>query len=61
MVKKYVSALENREYNTRTDDTWKIEDVPSIWKNKVIAQIEKDGYMIEEDGTVSPIPVNDGE
>lgn len=61
MVKKYVSALENREYNTRTEDTWKIDDVPSIWKNKVIAQIEKDGYFIEEDGTVSPVPVNEGE
>ena len=61
MVKKYVSALENREYNTRTEDTWKIDDVPSIWRNKVTVQIEKDGYFIEEDGTVSPVPVNEGE
>lgn len=53
MVKKYVTALENREYNTRTDYTWRVDDVPSLWKNKVLAQIQADGHIVLEDGTVS--------
>lgn len=52
MVKKYVTALENRELNSRTGETWKVGDVPSLWYNKVVAQIEADGYIIKEDGTV---------
>lgn len=52
MKKKYVKALENREINSRTDEIWKIDDVPSIWKAQVIAQIETDGYEILDDGTV---------
>ena len=59
MVKKYVRVLESREINTSTGSTWTIDDVPNLWKTKVMVQIETDGYIIEEDGTVSPRPVNE--
>ena len=52
MVKKYVKALEEREINSRTGEIWKVDDVPNLWKAKVIKQIEDDGYVIKEDGTV---------
>lgn len=61
MVKKYVKALENREINSSTGSIWTINDVPTLWKAKVEAQIDADGYIIEEDGTVSPRPVNEEE
>ena len=51
MVKKYVKAIEGREYNTRTDSTWSIYDVPSTWKKKTEAQILADGYIFLDDGT----------
>lgn len=53
MVKKYCRVLENREINTSTGEIWNIADVPSLWRSKVEAQIEADGYVIDEDGTVS--------
>lgn len=52
MVKKYVTALEGREINTRTGEIWKVDDVPVLWRTKVLKQIESDGYVILEDGTV---------
>lgn len=53
MVNKYVRALEGREINTRTGEVWNIADVPSLWEKKVRAQIDKDGYVILDDGTVA--------
>lgn len=33
-------------------------DIPSLWKKKACAEIEKDGYILNEDGTVSlPEPI----
>ena len=52
MKKKYVRALENREINSRTGEIWKIDDVPNAWKAQVETQIEADGYVIDDDGTV---------
>ena len=35
-------------------------DVPSLWQNKVVEQLEKDGYTCNEDGTVTKVePVED--
>ena len=42
MVNKYARALEAREIN----------DLPNLWRKKVIAKIEEDGYTIDDDGTV---------
>ncbi len=61
MTKKYVKVLEAREINISTGSTWTIYDVPNLWRAKVEAQIDTDGYVIEEDGTVSPKPVNEEE
>lgn len=52
MVKKYVTALEGREYNSRTGEVWTIYDVPNTWRARVEKQIKADGYIILEDGTV---------
>jgi hypothetical protein len=59
MVKKYVRHLESRDINNATGEIWNIADVPNLWKAKVEAQIEADGYIIDEDGTVSPRPINE--
>lgn len=52
MVKKYVKALEERQINPLTDEIWTVNDVPNLWKIKVLKQIEKDGYIVLDDGTV---------
>ena len=59
MKKKYVKELEARNINSATGSVWTINDVPNLWRAKVEAQIDADGYVIEEDGTVSPRPVNE--
>lgn len=53
MVAKYVRVLENREVYDKTGSIWTINDVPKTWRSKVEIQIIDDGYVIEEDGTVS--------
>ena len=55
MVAKYVRVLENREVYDKTGSIWTINDVPRTWRTKVEKQIIADGYVIEEDGTVSKI------
>lgn len=55
MVAKYVRVLENREVYDKTGSIWTIYDVPKTWRSKVEIQIIEDGYVIEEDGTVSKI------
>ena len=56
MVKKYVRHLESRDINSATGEIWNIADVPNLWKSKVEAQIEADGFIVDEDGTVIPKP-----
>ena len=53
MVNKYAHLLETREINEMTGNTWRLDDVPNLWKKKVLAKIEADGYIILDDGTVS--------
>lgn len=53
MVRKYTRVLEEREVNAKTGETWKITDVPTTWRTKVTNQVLADGYVINEDGTVS--------
>lgn len=56
MVKKYVKALENHEINSATDEIWVINDVPNLWRTKVVAQVVADGYVFDEDGhAVKPV------
>lgn len=52
MVSKYVRVLEARDENPKTGEIWKITDVPTTWRTKVIDKIEADGYTILDDGTV---------
>ena len=52
MVKKYVIALEEREINSKTGEIWKISDVGTLWRSKVLEQITSDGYVVDTDGTV---------
>ena len=59
MKTKYVRHLENRDVNPSTNEIWTVNDVPKLWQDKVIAQIDADGYIIEEDGTVSPRLINE--
>ena len=30
-------------------------DVPSLWQNKVVAELEAEGYTCNEDGTVTKV------
>lgn len=59
MVRKYVRVLEERDINAKTGETWKVDDVPATWKSRVLVQIETDGYIVDEDGTVIPRPENE--
>lgn len=59
MVKKYSRVLEERDINAKTGEIWKVEDVPATWKARVLAQIEADGYVVDEDGTVIPRSENE--
>lgn len=59
MVKKYCKELEARNINNATGEIWNIADVPNLWKKKVEAQIEADGYVVDEDGTVVKKPENE--
>lgn len=58
MVNKYARVLEAREINSNTGAIWTINDVPTLWRTKVERLIDADGYIIEEDGTVNPRPIN---
>lgn len=51
MVRKYTKAIEGREYNTRTDNIWSINDVPTTWRKKTREQVLADGYVFLDDGT----------
>ena len=53
MLNKYVRVLEERDINPKTGETWKVTDVPTTWRSRVIAQIEADGYEVMDDGTVN--------
>ena len=59
MKKKYVRVLEERDINAKTGEIWKVDDVPATWRTGVLAQIEADGYIVDEDGTVIPRPENE--
>lgn len=59
MKKKYVRVLEERDINAKTGEIWKINDVPTTWRAGVLVQIEADGYIVDEDGTVIPRPENE--
>lgn len=54
MKKKYVRVLEEREINPKTGEIWRINDVPTTWREQVRAQIEADGFYVADDGTVYP-------
>lgn len=41
MVLFYVSKIRNEEINAQTNKIWAIEDVPTLWKAKVKAELEK--------------------
>lgn len=61
MKKKYVRVLEERDINAKTGEIWRLDDVPTTWRTGVLAQIEADGYIVDEDGTVIPRPINEGD
>ena len=52
MVAKYVRVLTERAINPSTNSIWAIQDVPTLWRNKVKTEILNQGYDFDEDGTV---------
>ena len=54
MVQKYARVLEERAINYKTSETWKISDVPKIWREKTQEKVIDDGYYFAEDGTAYP-------
>lgn len=40
MVKFYTEKIKNGVINPSTGEAWKIEDVPSLWRNKVEKALE---------------------
>jgi hypothetical protein len=39
MVAFYVEKINGKEINAKTGETWKINDVPKLWKTKVQAEL----------------------
>lgn len=58
MVKKYVKVLETGAYNSSTDDTWKLSDVPELWKYKVESAVIADGYEFDDQGYAHKIIIS---
>ncbi len=47
MVELYLKKI-------KADDiVFTLEDVPALWKQKVMDKLVEDGYVLNEDGTVS--------
>ena len=61
MVKKYKTALENREINSKTGNVWAIQNVPPTWRTATESVVIADGYYFAEDGTAYKGVPNDAE
>ena len=55
MVNKYSRLLEEREIYYKTEEVWKLSDVPRTWRSKTEAKVIADGYYFAEDGTAYPV------
>lgn len=42
MAKLYYRKIKNKEVNHMTGEVWKIEDVPSLWRDKVQEMLDGD-------------------
>lgn len=51
LVRKYSRFLEEREINYDTESTWKIGDVPKLWRKKTQDNVIHDGFYFLDDGT----------
>ncbi len=41
MAKLYTQKITNKEMNQQTNETWKLEDVPMLWRAEVEAMLER--------------------
>jgi hypothetical protein len=41
MAKLYYEKIKNKETNPETEMTWKLEDVPTLWREEVSAMLEE--------------------
>lgn len=41
MVTFYITKIRNKDINPSTEEAWKVEDVPNLWKKKVEAELQK--------------------
>lgn len=41
MVKFYVDKIKSGAINTNTGETWRVEDVPKLWRVKVSKELEE--------------------
>lgn len=56
MAVKFARLLKEREINYNTNEIWKLEDVPKLWRSKTEKLVLADGYIFLEDGTAMPKP-----
>jgi hypothetical protein len=40
-VLEYMQKITNKEMNQQTNEAWKLEDVPMLWRAKVEAMLEQ--------------------
>lgn len=59
MAVKFARLLKEREINYNTNEIWKLEDVPKLWRSKTEKLVLSDGYIFLEDGTAVPKPKED--
>ena len=53
MVNFYIRKIENGEIDTRNGEPWKWTSVPPKWREQVKIRLANDGYILNEDGSVT--------
>lgn len=41
MVLFYIKKIQNKEMNYQTEDVWKVENVPTLWRAKVELELSE--------------------
>ena len=49
MAKLYAQKVTNKEINQQTNEAWKLEDVPMLWRAEVKAMLEQNEMEAENE------------
>lgn len=49
MVKLYVAKIQNKEINPLTGNIWAVEDVPTLWRDKVQEALDAENETVSQE------------